>query len=357
MRPRLVPALASVLVLGLSPLSTAQAPPTYNDHANLLLVKDGAGESVPVKSPADWSVRRAHILANLEAVMGPLPGGERRVPLDVKITETVETPKYTRYKLTYASEPNDRVPAWLTIPKGLTGKAPAMVCLHQTTKIGKDEPMGLGGLPNLHYAQELAERGYVTISPDYPNFGDYKISPYELGYASASMKGIWNHMRAVDLLQSRPEVDPEKIGVIGHSLGGHNSIFLGLFDPRVKVIVSSCGFNAYTKYYNGNIAGWSHKGYMPRLQSKYGLDLKSVPFDFPELIGSLAPRAFFTNSPLQDANFEVEGVRECIKAAEPIYSLLGVPENLKAAYPKAEHDFPKAERDAAYTFIDTSLKK
>ena len=87
-----------------------------------------------------------------------------------------------------------------------------MLCLHQTTKIGKGEPAGVGGNSNLHYAAELAARGYVTLAPDYPNFGDYSFDPYAHGYESATMKGIWNHMRAVDLLQSLSEVDPQRIG-------------------------------------------------------------------------------------------------------------------------------------------------
>ena len=90
-------------------------------------------------------------------------------------------------------------------------------------------------------------------------------------------------------------------------------------------MVSSCGFNAFPFYYKGNIAGWSHQGYMPRLRARYGLDLKQVPFDFPELIAALAPRAFFTSSPLHDANFEVEGVRACIAAARPVYELRAMP--------------------------------
>ena len=52
----------------------------------------------------------------------------------------------------------------------------------------------------------------------------------------------------MDLLQSRPEVDPEKIGVIGHSLGGHNAMFTAVFDERLKVIVSNCGFTSFPKY-------------------------------------------------------------------------------------------------------------
>jgi acetyl esterase/lipase len=330
-------------------------PPVYPDHANLMVVRSAAGGETPVTTRADWEVRRAHVLAHLQEVMGPMPGAGRRVPLDVRELEQVDTPAFTRKKVTFASEPGDRVPAWLLIPKNLKGPAPAVLCLHQTTKIGKDEPVGLGGKENLRYAKELAERGYVAIAPDYPNFGEYHLDVYAMGYASASMKAVWNNMRAVDLLSSLKEVDPERIGVIGHSLGGHNSIFTALFDPRLKAVVSSCGFNSFPSYMKGNIAGWSHKGYMPRLREVYGLDLARVPFDFPELIGGLAPRAFFTNSPLRDANFDVEGVRVCMASAAPVYRLYGVSERLKAVYPDAEHDFPPAQRDEAYRFLDGLL--
>jgi hypothetical protein len=352
---------AAVLLaaLAVAPSAVAGPPeaPAYPDHTKLLVVRAGSGAEQPVATPGDWRVRRAHILAHVQEVMGPLPGGERRVPLDVQTSATFDEPRYVRHKITFASEPNDRVPAWLLVPKeaGAGGRHPAVLCLHQTTAIGKDEPAGLGGKPNLHYAKELAERGYVAIAPDYPNFGDYKLDPYGLGYASASMKGIWNHLRAVDVLAGRADVDPERIGVIGHSLGGHNAIFVALFDERLKAVVSSCGFNSFPDYYKGNIAGWSHKGYMPRLKEVYQLDLARVPFDFPELIGALAPRGFFTNSPLHDSNFEVGGVRVCIASAEPVYRLLGAADRLKAVYPDAEHDFPPGARQAAYTFLDTLL--
>lgn len=91
---------------------------------------------------------------------------------------------------------------------------------------------------------------------------------------------------------------------------------------------------------------------MPRLRDRYQLDLTRVPFDFPELIAALAPRAFFTNSPLHDANFDVEGVRACLASARPIYDLLGVPDRLVAVHPDAEHSFPIAQRLAAYRFLD-----
>jgi pimeloyl-ACP methyl ester carboxylesterase len=333
--------------------------PSYPDHTKLLVVRDGDGRELPVGGPGDWDVRRAHILAHFQEVAGPVPGGERRVPLATQIVSTQQDQGFVRKKITFATEPGDRVPAWLLIPDGpeaAESKRPAVLCLHQTVAIGKDEPVGLGGNPDLRYALELARRGYVTLAPDYPNFGEYKINVYDLGYASATMKAIWNNLRAVDLLCGLKEVDPARLGVIGHSLGGHNAIFTALFEPRIKAVVSSCGFNAFPFYFKGKIAGWSHRGYMPRLIENYQLDLGKVPFDFPELIGALAPRAFFTNSPLHDANFEVEGVRVCIASARPVYELLGAADRLAAVHPDAEHTFPQAVRTQAYEFLDRVLR-
>src|SRR5206468_2242020 len=122
--------------------------------------------------------------------------------------------------------------------------------------------------------------GYVVLCPDYPSFGDYPYDFKKSHYASGTMKGIFNHMRCVDLLQGREEVDPQRIGVIGHSLGGHNAMFVAVFDPRIKVIVASCGWTPFADYYGGKIAGWSSDRYMPRLREKYDLDIKRVPFDF-----------------------------------------------------------------------------
>ncbi len=243
--------------------------PAYTDHAKLMVVGDGHGRELSVSTPADWDVRRDHVLAHFQEIAGPLPGGERRVPLEVQVVAESREPGVIRKKITFATEPGDRVPAWLLIPdapQGDTTRRPAALCLHQTVAIGKDEPVGLGKNQELAYARELAERGFVALAPDYPNFGEYKVDVYARGYASATMKAIWNNMRSVDLLASLKEVDPNRIAVIGHSLGGHNSIFTALFDRRLKAIVSSCGFNAFPYYYKGNIAGWSHRGYMPRLR-------------------------------------------------------------------------------------------
>ncbi|MCH7688990.1 MAG: VCBS repeat-containing protein, partial [Planctomycetes bacterium] len=195
----------------------------YKDHTKLLVFKDQTGKLQPVTTPAHWAHRRAHILESMQRVMGNLPDASRRVPLDVQVLETKQTPKYVRKQLTFAVEQGDRVPAYLLVPHNLQDRAPAMLCLHQTNRRGKDEPVALSGRSSMHYAHELAQRGYICLVPDYPSFGDYKydFSSAKHNHASGSMKAVWNNIRAIDLLESLPEVDRDRIGCIGHSLGAH----------------------------------------------------------------------------------------------------------------------------------------
>ena len=331
----------------------------YDDHSQLLVYMDSGGSLHEVKTPAQWALRREHILASLQSVMGPLPDPSRRVPLDVQIIEDVQTPHYTRRKLTFAAEPGDRVPAYLLIPRDLQAPAPAVLCLHQTTPLGKDELVGLGGRDNRRFAHELADRGFVCLVPDYPSFGEYEydFQAHAERYPSGSMKAIWNNIRAVDLLESLPEVDPDRIACMGHSLGGHNSIFTAVFDLRLRAVISSCGFTAFHHYYDGNLAGWTSDRYMPRIRDEYGNDPDRVPFDFYELIAALAPRPVYICAPLEDANFEITGVRKVVDRAAEVYELLGNKDALRAVYPDAEHDFPDAQREDAYQWLAESLKR
>jgi hypothetical protein len=350
--------LCTLTVLVLSSRAVAGAPPVYPDKTNLLVYRDTAGKEHPVRTAADWAKRRAHILAHMQEVMGPLPDASRKVPLDVQVVEEVKTEKYVRRKLTFAVEKGDRLPAYLLVPLERKGRLPAVLCLHPTHReLGKGVPAGLGGKDDRHYAVHLAERGYVTLAPDYVNMGEYKLDAYANGYASATMKGIWNHMRCIDLLQSLPEVDPERIGVLGHSLGGHNSMFVAVFDERIKCIVSNCGFCSFPTYMKGNLKGWSHDGYMPRIRTVYDLKPGKMPFDFPEVVAALAPRPFLASAPVKDHNFEVQGVKDCIAAARPVYQLLGASDKLAANYPDCDHNFPPEVRRVAYEWLDRWLKQ
>lgn len=337
----------------------AEPPPPYPDHQDLSYSLDAAGQKHPIKTVSDWETRRKHVLANMQTVMGPLPDASKKVPADLKVEAEEKVGDLVRRKVSYQTEKDTRVSAYLFLPPHKPGdKLPAILCLHQTTGIGKEEPAGLGGNPNLHYALHLAQRGYLTLAPDYPSFGEYKydFAP-DKGYQSGSMKAIWDNMRAVDVLQSLPEVDGERIGCIGHSLGGHNTMFTAAFEPRIKAIVSNCGFTRFHKYYGGKLAGWTSNRYMPKIASVYENNPDKVPFDFPEIVAAFAPRPFLASSPVRDSNFEVSGVKDTIAAAQPIYALYGKPDNLQANYPDCAHDFPEDVRKVAYEFFDKHLKK
>ena len=283
---------------------------------------------------------RERILSNMELVMGPLPKGIKE-PLQIQVTEDQRRDGCSIKLVSFASEAGDRVPACLLMPLERNRRLPAVVCLHQTTAIGKAEPAGLGGKPNLHYALELARLGFAAIAPDYPGFGSYRYDPYAHGYVSATMKGIWNHMRAVDLLQSLPEVEPDKIGAIGHSLGGHNALFLAAFDARVAAVVTSCGFTSFRRYMGGDLSGWSHRGYMPRIASEYGKSPDRMPFDFRDVLEAISPRPVFVSAPKMDSNFDPAGVDEAV-ANLPHVTL---------RHPDTGHDFPPEVRKESYEFL------
>jgi pimeloyl-ACP methyl ester carboxylesterase len=332
-------------------------PPFYPDKLRLLCWRDRHGVEHPIQNAADWAKRRWDIQASMAEVMGA--GGVRELgkPPRVQVIAEVNLGSCLRRKVLYTAEsPTNQVPACLFIPVGTGTKRPAMLCLHQTTPEGKAEPAGLSGRTNLHYALELAQRGYVTLAPDYPGYGDYRRDAYAAGYDSTTMQGMVNHRRAIDLLASMPEVDAGRIGVIGHSLGGHNALFLAAFDERVRAVVTSCGFNSFFKYNAGNLAGWSHAGYMPRIRTAYGCDPKQMPFDFTEVLAAVAPRAVFINAPSHDDNFEVSGVKDCVLAAAPVYRLLGAETALTALHPDAAHDFPPEVRQQAYAWLDRHLR-
>ena len=347
--------LAAASVAGpLWAADTPAPPPFYQDKMNLLVWLDPSGKAHPIESANDWQRRREHILANMELVMGPLPGAERRVPLDVKEIQSETLPTLVRKKITYAATKDYRVPAYLLVPKNLSGRAPAMLCLHgtggprgRTAGLGPDYP---------RYALELAERGYVTIAPDYTLLGENQVEPGKVDFQSGTMMGIWSHMRAVDLLASLPEVDPERMGVVGVSLGGHNSLFVGAFDLRLKVIVTSSGFDSFSDYMGGNLSGWCQPRYMMRIQTVFEKDPKKMPFDFPEVLAAIAPRHLYIHAPLEDDNFRVASVKRCVAAAEAVYRLHGAGDRVATSYPPGGHGFPIEARRAAYEFLDRALR-
>jgi dienelactone hydrolase len=354
------PLLLCLLLAGASrDLEAAEVPRL--DRDDLRLYHDTAGQVQRVEKLEHWQMRRAEILRGAQAIMGSLPGAEKRVPLEVKIEEENEAGAHVQRRITYQSEPGGRAQAWLLIPKAAladgAGKFPVVLCLHPTSnKIGNRTVIKPGAAANRAYAFELAERGYVALAPAYPQLADYQPDLVALGYASGTMKAIWDNIRGLDLLASLPFVESARgFGAIGHSLGGHNSVFTAVFDERIKVVVSSCGLDSFLDYYGGNIKGWTQPRYMPRL-TDYMERVAEIPFDFQELIGALAPRHVFLSAPLGDTNFNWQSVDRITRAAAPIYKLYDARDRLRVVHPDCAHDFPPEVREEAYRWLDAVLR-
>ena len=154
----------------------------------------------PEKSVQDWGHRRREALEGFQRIAGTLPGEAMRCPLEMRVEEEVDCGSYVRRLISYLSQPGGRVPAYLCVPKVVLGggKAPAVLCLHPTeNKIGHKVVVGLGGRPHRQYASELAERGFVTLSPSYPLLADYQPDLKGLGMTSGTLKAIWDNIRGL----------------------------------------------------------------------------------------------------------------------------------------------------------------
>jgi hypothetical protein len=259
------------------------------------------------------------------------------------------------------------VPAYLLVPKALLkgdgARAPGVLCLHGTDNVtGHGTVVGVGGKPNRQYASELAERGYVALAPNYPLLAGYQPDLKALGWESGTLKAVWDNVRGLDLLESLPYVEPGGFGAVGHSLGGHNSVFTAFFDDRIKAVVSSCGLDSFLDYYGGAEKnwfpekGWAQTRYMPKLAGYRGR-LNEIPFDFYELVGALAPRDVLIIAPLKDSNFRADSVDRIVAAARPVFALYGHPERLRVEHPDCPHDFPPETREEAYKLFDAVLRR
>lgn len=330
--------------------------PAALDSRRPLEFLDARGQVRPVTTAREWQRRRAMILDQVQSVMGPMPGHDKRCALDPRIEEEVDAGDYIRRLISYSAEPRSRVPAYLLVPKSVLDgrrRARAVLTLHQTHRSGHRVVVGLGESPDDEYGVELVRRGYVCLAPAYPLLAEYHPDLQALGYASGSMKAIWDNRRGLDYLETLPFVKRGRFAAIGHSLGGHNAVFTAVFDERIRVVVSSCGLDSFRDYMDGDIKGWTSERYMPRLR-QYALD--AIPFDFHELIGALAPRVCFLSAPVSDSNFKWRSVDRIAQAAWPVFDLYDRAENLVVAHPDCGHRFPAETRAKAYALIESGLR-
>ncbi|HUG53447.1 MAG TPA: acetylxylan esterase [Vicinamibacteria bacterium] len=308
--------------------------------------------------PAGRGLDRARLLH----LLGDTPAAPPA--LSPETLDRVDLGDVVREKVTYAVEAGERVPAWVFVPKDAASRRPAVLCHHQhggQFEVGKDGPAGLGSTPDQHYALELARRGYVTIAPDALVFGErqdpagkLKGAGYERFEALHRLtegktlqgKYVWDARRALDYLETRPEVDPSRLGMIGHSLGGQETLFTTALDTRIKAAVSSCGFGSLRTLARDRILH-NFALFVPGLAG-HG--------DYGAVLALVAPRPFLVAARTDDPIFPREGIEETVAAARSAYEAAGAADRLGTFYEPGPHAFSPVLREAAYAWLDRWLK-
>ena len=286
---------------------------------------------------------------------------------DIETISSTDCENYVRHKLRYIVGENEEIRAYLFVPTGVIAPAPAIVAMHQTNDFGKDEVAGLYGNKDYAYGHELATQGYVVLAPDcltagervFPGRTNFDSAPFYEKYPNWSMVGkdIEDSMSAIDVLCTLDFVDPNKIGVIGHSHGGSNAIFAMAMDDRVSVGVSNCGMSVISE--EEKCLEWSAEDgyiYFPKLR-KYLLEKKDLPFDLNEVAALIAPRPWLNISAYYDKTLgNQEFLAEVGVQFNQVYKLYGKQNQFSYFMHGNDHSFPKFARKLAYEWLHRFLK-
>ncbi len=341
-----------------SPVRLRSSPPVIESSWDDLLAD--------VTTPQQWLdrkevLRRRYLELIHDDYKPPRP------KLDLQEHEAVEIDGlYVRKLISYQVEEDERAHAYLGIPLEQDGKLPGVVALHGTYKQGKERAAGLVDNPDKAYLDHLCRRGYVVIAPDHfvaghriPPEGPYDTKRFHQKHPNWTAVGkfTYEHSIAVDVLQSLAEVDPARIGTLGHSLGGHGTLFLAAYDDRIRAAACNCGASFFR--HNDKVEAWSRDHwyvYFKHLRPGL-LEGKLPPIDFHEIMALIAPRAFLDVSALNDGNALTQRQRALmLMKVMDVYELENVPQNFSFYIHGAKHSVPHASRSLIYAWMDTHLK-
>jgi dienelactone hydrolase len=313
----------------------------------------------------DWPEQRAAIEVEVMKLLGRFP--TERVPLEPKSISEEDCGTYLRRKVSVQVERGDRMPAYVLVPKRVLAdhrRVPAIVCFYSTNSgAGKDTTVGLSGpVPgtppekNRAFAVDMVEAGFVAFAADYLRDGErrkpgqrvYDTSDFYAQFPDWSIHGkdAWDTMRAVDYLQTLPFVDPEAIGMVGHSYGGHSTIFTAAIEPRIRAAFASGPVSDFVHHglHWAVPKGGRNSQSLPALRP-YVLDhTLPLPVTFYEWTALIAPRPLWVNQavgerrPMEEENFAAVG---------EVYRTLGAAERIHYAWVAGDHDFPPVAREAA----------
>lgn len=307
------------------------------------------GNDAPPKNKAEWEQRRQKLRDNLYQAWGGFP--MEKCDLEPKIVGEIKKDGYRIEKLYFQTRPGVFMTANAYVPEG-NGKRPAVLAVHGHWKLAKQD----------HKVQArchgLAKLGFFVLCVDAMGAGERGVGK-PLGEYHGDMTGattwpvglplsglqVYENMRAVDYLQSRPEVDGKRLGITGASGGGNQSMYSGGWDDRFSCVVPVCSVGRYQSYLGAACCVCEVVPNVLTFTEEWGV------------LGLAAPRALMVINATRDAfQFSIGEARKSLEVVRRIYELYGKPQNLKHATFESIHDYSQAMREIMYGWMTLHLK-
>lgn len=303
----------------------------------------------PPKTLDAWKEQRIKLRDRLIGSMGGFP--KEACPLEPQVLGEFERDGYRVQKLLLQTRPGILMTANAYVPDG-EGRRAAVLCVHGHWRQAKQEPV----------VQErcigLAKLGFFVLMVDAFGAGERGIGKalgeyhgemvaatlWPTGLALAGLQ-CYDNMRAVDYLQTRPEVDPDRIGVTGCSGGGNQTMYVGALDERLKCVVPCCSVGTYQAYLGAACC----MGEVVPSALTYTEEAS--------VLALVAPRALMLINATKDAfQFSVGEARKSLANAQPIFSLYDKADRTAHVVVDAGHGYNQEMREAMYGWMTKHLK-
>lgn len=308
-----------------------------------------------VLTRADIEERKKVARERIMDAIGPFP---ERTDMKAVVTGAFERSGYRVEKILLQSRPGLYVTGLLYIPTSGRGPFPAVLGTCGHTDNGKAADV---------YQRiwiSLALKGYVVFAFDPPGQGE-RFDYYDTALGESIVRGtviehtmagiqciltgsnaanyfIWDEIRSLDYLLSRPEVDPKRVAVTGNSGGGVQSAYLGALDDRLAACVPSCYMTSWRRL-------WTTLG--PQDAEQNMIPFVGGKLDFVDYIIPFAPKPYLMNTAIQDF-FSIIGARETYSSARRLYGIMGAEDMLRMFEADDVHGYSKPRREAMYGFLN-----
>jgi hypothetical protein len=309
-----------------------------------------------VKDRADWEARRPEYRRQLLEMLGldPLP---ERTDLQATVTGRTEHEEFIVERLHYQSRPGLYVTANLYLPRDLSEPAPAVlyVCGHGASR---RDGISFGTKATYqHHGAWFARHGFVCLTLDTLQLGEIEgihhgTYRYDMwwwlnrGYTPAGVEA-WNCIRALDYLETRDEVDAQRIGVTGRSGGGAYSWWIAAVDDRIQAAVPVAGITDLENHVvDGVVEGHCDCMYM----------VNTYRWDYPLVAALVAPRPLLISNTDRDNIFPLEGVVRTHAKVRRIYQLYGAADKLGLQITAGPHRDTQELHIHAFRWLNQHLR-